>query len=256
MEEIEQSQSTEGASSEESSSSTQSTESNTTSSAAPAAEVSQKATADAPFHEHPRFKELIEQRDQFKAEMAKLRQEYESLKPKPQTEATPESKMMDRLKTIDPEFASFMKGLMDKAAKVDQLETGWQAQQAQTTQQQVSSQFAELHATNKVPAEMQEIYRRQVQAIANADPSIRVSDLPKVYAQVHQQFSQMLEARDRATKAAYVTAKKSGANAPLSANKGSTSKPGAKPSEYSKDREIAKGQLVAKVMSNLRATAD
>lgn len=260
-------QSIEGVSPESSSSTPDSTASNEVAQAAsPSKEAGSEASKpnsqseNTPFHEHPRFKELIEQRNQFQTAMQDMQRrlsEYETRqqesKPK---EETSEDKMLKRLESVDPEFAAFMKSIYGKLPKVDQLEQQWQQSQQEAQRTAVQSQVQALHEQYKVPSEQRDLYRSLLKAHVSDIPNAQASDLPKYYKAVHDSVSKMMEGIKRAERASYVTAKKADSATPSTQQRSAAPKTAsqAKKPDYSRDPDAGKREMISRVMQDLRAT--
>ena len=213
----------------------------------------QTSSEPAPFHEHPRFKELIDQRNQFAEQLKTLQNELQSLKaPKAPAEASPEEKMIAKMRGIDPEFAVYLENLAKKASKAESLEHTFEERQAQETRQQASSALESLHAQNKVPAALQSIYKSQIMAIAQSE-GLTVSQLPEVYKRVHNDISKVLDSVKRDERAAYVGSKKADASIPSSQPRPTTTKAPVKGPEYSKNPDEARAQAVQRTLEQIRA---
>lgn len=215
-------------------------------------------SASTPFHEHPRWKELIEQRNQFQGELQKMQSRLadyetrakEASQPK---ELTSEQKMLERLKTIDPEFAKYNESVLSKLSKVEQLEQQWQADKQAAERQTVQNQLANLHEQNKVPAEYRDMYRDLIKARA-AETGAKTSDLPGLFKSVHDSFSKILDTVKRSERQSYVAGKKQDSGIPSSQPRPTSparATPAAK--EFSKDPDAARNEVVSRTMQALRA---
>lgn len=219
-----------------------------------------------PFHEHPRFKELVEQKNQFKQqfemssrqlqEMQRQLEEFkrsqEASRPKPQ------DALMERLKGIDPEFAE----KFGKINEVDTLKSELQElkqfreeQAAQARTARVQSNMDKLFTENKISAEMRDIYEAQIAREAQKNPNIGIDDLPNVFKNVHEKMSKLLESTKRETTKNYVVNKQSAAAKPLAQPKGKAA-PNGKPQQYSKNPEEARAQLVQNILKQTKAEKD
>lgn len=246
----------------ESSSDSQSTAVEGASESSGATEASNTSGArEVPFHEHPRFKELINEKNDFAKKYEEMSSQFKAMRSqmeemsKPKTVET-KNALIERIKTVDPEFGTWAEKQEAAKTQLEEL-TKWRNEIAQ---QQVRTQAVnmveKLHADNKVPKELQDRYNRELRAIAAENPNLQVEDLPKVYAQVHKEWTSFLDARDRAKLASYTSGKKPDSALPPSASKGPAPKQGGKTPAYSADKEEARGQLIKQVMNNLRANSD
>lgn len=214
---------------------------------------------EVPFHEHPRFKELINQRNEFSQRLQEYEKRFQDIDGKisknTPKEETPESKLIQRLKGIDPEFGSWAE--QQHTAKM-QLEKDlaeqkqWrQNYEANNQKTQINSSLEKLHTDNKVPAPMREFYEAALRQVALNNPNLRMNDLPGVYKTIHDKFSKFMETEKRSTLASYSQDKTKGSAVPAS-SKGPSPKSGTSKVEYSKDPQEARKQIVERAMKSLR----
>lgn len=180
--------------------------------AAPAQDVQAvQAPKEAPFHEHPRFKELISERNQEREERARLSQQIQQMQAALQKQSQPAQKstqdqLLERLAGIDPEFAKFQREMNDKLSKTEQMQLELQELRTQRESEQALGQFNKLCTDNKVEEKDKFLYQQFVANAANAS-NAKVSDLPNLFKQAHEQLSKYLEERDRAKRESYVVDK-------------------------------------------------
>lgn len=223
----------------------------------------QEEKRELPFHEHPRFKELIEQKNQFKQQvdqytrqMADMERRFAELQK--QNTPKPQDALMERLKGIDPEFAD----RFGKLNKVDEVEkqlqefNEWRQEQAQErVRMEARSSIEKLFSENNVPKEMREIYEDRITAAANRDPNLGVGDLPRVFKSIHDQMSSLLDRTKRETTKSYVTDKSATAQKPSSQPKGKAPAVGKK-AEFSKDPAQARAEMVKQILAQSKAEKD
>ena len=217
----------------------------------------QSKETNLPFHEHPRFKELIEERNQWKSQFSDIQrkmQEYEErFKANEPKEVTPEMKMVEELKQIRPEFGQLIENMLNKMSKVEHLESDWQRQQSESASRNVTTQLNTLHEQAKVPAELRETYRLHIKALADANPKLGLQDLPQLHKQVHDQYSKFIDGIRRSERESYLKSKKADAALPQTQPKGPAAKPGSKPQEFSSDPDKARKELVSRIMQSVRS---
>lgn len=225
-----------------------------------------KADPQVPFHEHPRFKELIEEKNTFKSRLEENerthKQQYADMQAKLeafQKASTPkqEDALMARLKGIDPEFA-------DRFGKLGDIETLKQElQQVQSWKQEMAQERVrheavsardKFYADNKVPADKQGIYNALLSHASNSNPNLGLKDLPKMLKDVHDQISKVFTSAQRDATKQLVEGKKADGSKPTSQPKGQPVKPG-KP-EFSKNPGEAKAQLIKDILAETRANKD
>jgi hypothetical protein len=219
-----------------------------------------------PFHEHPRFKEVIEQKNQFKQQLEQAQRQQEELqrmveemrrsqeanKPKPQ------DALMERLKGIDPEFA-------DRFGKLNEVDTlkqelqafnEWKSEMAaERVRMEARSTMDKLFTENNVSKELRGIYEDRITAAANRNPRLGVQDLPNVFKGIHEEMSKLLEATKRETTKNYVADKKQAAAKPSAQPKGKPA-PSVQKQQFSKDPQQARADLVKQILEQSRAEKD
>jgi hypothetical protein len=212
----------------------------------------QSAESSQPFHEHPRFKELIEERNTFKSEIENMRRQMEELRKPPKENK--EHPFVSRLKEIDPQYGEWASNQEKLAEKLSQFEQ-WQQEQTRTAiVQQYETGISKLHDQYKVPSELQEIYKEALDAAAIKNPKLGLKDLPNVYKQVHDKFSKLLESTKRAERASYVVDKSKDAKAPATQPKGAPATGTKKPAHT--DREAMLGSIVQRALKNSKAEGE
>lgn len=180
--------------------------------------TTQEAPKEAPFHEHPRFKELIEQnrgyKDQleqmqrsFQTQMQQLQQQYKQTSPNPQQSFKDE--YVNYLKNADPKFAEYQAQLLDKIEGTSKLEheiAELKQYQQSYQQQQAISQFDKLCTDNKVSETDKEFYRQAIANAANARGA-KISELPALFKEAHDTLGKYFAEKEKAITAKYVTQK-------------------------------------------------
>lgn len=170
------------------------------------------APKEAPFHEHPRFKELISERNQAREEHARLMQRVQQMEANYQKQTQPaaqkskQDQLLERLAGIDPEFAEFQKGIYEKLSVADQMAERLQEMEMARQSEQALNQFNTLCSESKVADKDKFLYQQMVANLANAK-NAKVSDLPALFKEAHGQLSKYLDERDRAQRESYVADK-------------------------------------------------
>lgn len=193
-----------------------------------AAPVKKEETS-TPFHEHPRFKELIDERraykeqlDQTKGYMEALQKEMQALRtaqPKPVNE--PKYKpLIDELKTINPVFAESYQEMLsgletarEKAALAEKLQERLNAYEEREIQTQAVTRLNTLLDSNKISGDLRKRYEREIQAIAQNEVAqtgkkLSVQDVDRLFQAVHTDYTPFLESVKRDTLKGYVKEKK------------------------------------------------
>lgn len=255
----------------ESSSQEQETEQSTQAQESQDSEPSKEAAAaqeekQMPFHEHPRFKEVIEQKNQFKQQVelaerriqdmerrfAEMTKQQEAARPKPQ------DALMERLKGIDPDFAE----RFGKLSEVDTMKQDlqefkqWKEEQAhQAVRMEARNTMERLFTDNNVSKELRGIYEDRISAAASRNPNLGVNDLPNVFKGIHEEMSKLLETTKRETTKNYVANKQQAAAKPSTQPKGKAAQAVNK-QQFSKDPQQARAELVKQILEQSRAEKD
>jgi len=178
----------------------------------------------APFHEHPRFKELIEQNRAFKEASEKQAQDFYRLQGQldayqrqqqapVKKEEPPVDQFLQDLEKVNPAYAKSLKSVYEKAAKAEQIEQRLQQYEQQQFAQKAYSHFDSLLASNKVEGDMaKEVYKAAVEAEVfrreQRGEKLGLNDLDKIFNSFHGKYAKYNEERERAITAQYSTAKK------------------------------------------------
>lgn len=222
----------------------------------PAQETKTTDEKPTPFHEHPRWKEMVEERNKERERASTLERSLHDLKSNFERQAqaskgpSERDELFKRLKDIDPAFGGLMEEWASKMGKVDNLEQTYNQERATTTQERYASNLNQLHSEFKVPKELQTVYDSQIRAIAMSNPRLGLNDLPSVYKQVHDQLNGAIEARIRAATSSYINAKKNDAAVPAAQGKAKAPTQGkaTKQSDYPKDPYEARQLVVKRVI--------
>lgn len=206
---------------------------------------------EVPFHEHPRWKEVMEERNaerearkQLEAQISELRKLQESqLKPK---DTDP---MYERLKGIDPDFAEYLKEVKTQAMAAKQLQEELAALKQEQFTNTARATFSELNAANKVSPELAKIYEQQLEAAYSRGEFKDVNGLKAVYKNIHDTFTKVFEDHKRSSLAEYTEAKKKEAAKPAPQAKGKA--PSSNP-----QKPMTRDQLVKSITSQLRASKE
>lgn len=222
---------------------------------------SEQTTKDnVPFHEHPRFRELIEQKnqaaDQYKTLESRYQQIEERLRQMSQPKAEQkEDELISELKKIRPEFGERFEKMWNAMSRLDQLEQGHKQTTEQTTRERAISTINSLHTEHKVSKEMQEIYNDAIESAARRNPKLGLDDLPGIYKSVHDKYSKLFDSARRTDRESYVNDKKKDANAPASQSRGKPIMQNVR-KEFSADSGEARKQTVDEVLKLIRADKD
>lgn len=205
---------------------------------------------DVPFHEHPRFKELVDQKNQYAEKYTQLEQMYKALEakvqqqtPQPKKEPTTEDKILERLKGIDPEFAGFQQKLLEKVAAAESVQQELARMKADREAETANSTFERLCTENKVPKELQTFYRETVANMAMSK-NAQLSQLPALFKEAHDRLSKSFEDFRRADREAYTKEKQK--------DKTPATQSGGSPAGSKTAEPISKEDVKARIAAALR----
>lgn len=194
-----------------------------------------ETSQEKPFHEHPRFQELVQQKNeaqqrisQYEKQLQEMQSQYEQrfqqmqaqLQPKPQ-QFDPQ-KFLQRAKQIDPEFAQTLEWQAEQAR---QLQQRIDAMNQERLRETATSKLQGLFEQNKVDAKMRPLYEAAIKASAYENPKFGINDLDKLFATTHETYSKLFDEMKRAERASYVDQKKKDAT-PATQTGGAAPQPG------------------------------
>lgn len=232
FEETEQSEESGGTTAEENSESRPESEVAETQEAAP--ETKKEDTQEIPFHEHPRFRELIEERRAFKEQldqsrgyMEAMQREMQELRKSSQTPkqvSEPKYKqLIDQVRAVNPEFAQFQEEILKdleetkkEALSYKGLKQELDAYKAQEFQNQAVSRLSNLMDQNKISDTLKTKYDREVRYLAGIEESqgkkLSVKDVDRLFKAVHEEYTKFQEELRRESLKGYVKDKASDRN--------------------------------------------
>lgn len=190
----------------------------------------------APFHEHPRFKELIEQNRYFKEQDArraealeKLQGELQYVRNQVPKKEVPKNQFIVDLEKVNPEYAKYMESVQLQAAKSEELERRIASYEQQQFQEKAINHFNSLLEGGKITDPMdRKIYERAIRAEVYERESrgekLGLKELDKIFNEFHGEYKTAMDTRERNITSKYVTAKKSDTT-PKGATGGAASAP-------------------------------
>lgn len=231
---------------------------------AKAASLEQSDTTNLPFHEHPRFKELVEQKNQALAQSKALEERYSKMEAQLQDLRQPTApktrsevdEVIEHLKTIDPRFAAVIEKMAGALPQVETLQKQLQDYQQKQVREQAVSQVNALHESNKVAPELRDLINAQLDSMAISGQIKNLQDIPNAYKSIHEGYSKFIEGIKRSERESYVSAKKADAVTPTSQPKGKPVSHAPKQQAFSKDPEVARQQVVSRYLKQANANKD
>lgn len=224
----------------------------------------EQSEAEKPFHEHPRFKELVEQKnealaaskalqDKYAAMEQRLNQMAQANQPKVEAKIHP---MVEKLKGIDPEFAEAFETVMKQAELAPRLQQQYQEQQRQQAVTQAINHINSLHESNKVPTELRSMINDQIDVLVRRGEVKDIAGITSAFTRINSDYNKFLDTVKRSERESYVQAKKLDASKPTSQPKGKATSSAPKQQTWSKDPEVARQQVVSRYLKTAKADAD
>lgn len=213
------------------------------------------AESQMPFHEHPRFKELISERNTFKEQIEAMQRQMEALNAQKQQQ-TPEKKhpFVSKLSEIDPAYGEWAGNVEQMKKEFEELRAWKQEQARQSVINEYNSSIEKLHGENKVPETLRERIKEKIDFLAMTNPKLGLKDLPNIYKDILEKENKFLEGIKRSERASYVTDKSKDARAPQTQTKGAPA--GQKANKPPMDREAMYSSIVKNALKNSKAGSD
>lgn len=221
-------------------------------------ETPPKQPESTPFHEHPRFKELVEQKNQALEQSRRLQEQYAQMEAKIaqlSKKPEPQDPLLARLKSIDPEFGERFEKLTATEKELAELRQWRQEMQEQQFVSSAVSKIKDLHSSNKVDANLAARYEKDLDSMYRAGQIRSMEDVEKAYKSIHEEYSALFDTVKRAERESYVVGKKADAKVPTSQPKGKTV-PAAKAEAFSSNPSEARAQLVKRILSTAKAESE
>lgn len=201
---------------------------------------------ETPFHEHPRFKELVEQKNAALQSTRALELKLAQLEGRIQATASPKAQaekdeLIEDLRKIDPRLASRFESLAGSAktleqlqAKLEALENGSKQSSQQAVVKESVSRINGWHEANKVPNEIKQAVNSRLDVLYMTG-KLNQQNLEAEYKKAYEPYKAFVENLKRESLKGYVQDKRQDTKVPASLPKGSPAK--AKPPEVPKFRD-------------------
>jgi hypothetical protein len=215
---------------------------------------------DTPFHEHPRFKELVEQKNESLKRYQEMESRYKALEgqlnsfkdsqPKPQTET---DALLADLRKVDPRLANVIEQQLKASEtaksvqeRLEQFEKQSQEQARQQTIATAVGKINSLHEANKMSDFGKQFINNQLD-LAYRSGQLNASDLKSVesaYSEAAKAIKAYEDSLKRDVTKSYVQGKTKDAAVPASVPKGAQAKPAAKPIPTFKSKDELRAAVV------------
>jgi len=227
---------------------------------APSEQPQENLDRQVPFHEHPRFKELIEERRSYATQLEQMKAQMENMQRSQQESARaaqpkPVNTFVEKLREIDPSYAQYIESLEARASKTETIEQRLDAYERARIVNEYESTVTKLHTDNKIPAELQPLVRQQLDAMARSGELRDIKDVPNAYKKVAEVFSKFTEGLKRSTTASYVQDKSKDASTPSSQPKGKTA-PRNQKGQFTGDRESDMQIIAQRALKQMRGEGE
>lgn len=225
-----------------------------------------------PFHEHPRFKELVEQKNESLRRYQDMESRYKALEgqlnsfrdsqPKPPSET---DALLQDLKKVDPRLANVIEQQL-KAAETaksvhERLEKFEQSSKEQALQQTVANAVGKinsLHEVNKMSDFGKQFINNQLD-LAYRSGQLNAGDL-KAVESAYGEASKVIKAYEDSLKRdvtkSYVQDKTKDASVPTSVPKGTQAKPAAKGIPTFKSKDDLKAAVIQSYLKESAASKE
>lgn len=208
-----------------------------------------------PFHEHPRFKELIEERRQYASQLAQMQQQMEELRARATPKEEPKSHpFVQKLSEIDPTYGEWANSVEGLKEKLQQFESWQQDQQQKAIVKEYESTVERLNTEGKVSPEIAALIKETLDARALSGQIKSLKDVPAVYKEVSERFTKLFESQKREQLKNYVQDKSKDAKVPMT-GKGKAPTP-PKKTEGRQDRESLYSSIVKAALTQTGAEGD
>lgn len=221
-----------------------------------AAEAASQPKPDTtPFHEHPRFKELIEQKNQEASARKALEDRYSNLekqfselsKPK---QAEEKDDLIEDLKQIDPRLAARLEAYNKTLPQFEAMQQKLANYEKQQYQERAVSQVNSLHEANKVAPEVKQMINNELDRLYMTG---QLKDIKAAYENTHSQIKKWQDGIERATREAYVKDKTKDSKIPASTPKGEKTDSKGKAFAFAKNKDEALAQVVGRYLKTAKA---
>lgn len=223
-----------------------------------------------PFHEHPRFKELVEQKNEalkryqdMESRYKTIEQQISSLKESSQPKGPTEfDQLILDLKKIDPRLASALEAQAKSAKSSEALQARLDAFEKQSQEsarsQQVQTAVAkinQMHESNKASPEIKQFINDKLD-LMYMQGKLSLQNLDQVYKEQYDTIKKYEDSLTRSIRESYVKDKKKDSSVPTSQPKGAPAKAATKKPGFSKDPETARAQVVSRYLKQAAANRD
>lgn len=210
-----------------------------------------------PFHEHPRWKEVMEERNSERQRAQALEQRLADMDRRYQELSRPRSEpkkdaLVDRLMGIDEDFGKRFGEISKQAELASQLQEQLNSFKEERVVESLKGKFEDLASQNKLDPADKELYFARLDLAYRQGKLRSPADVENHFKAIHEPQAKRLEAYKRAAIEEYTKAKKADATKPTGQPKGKA--PAAGKVDFSKmTQQEAKQFLNQQIVTQLRA---
>lgn len=207
--------------------------------------------------EHPRFKELVDQKNDahkryqdMESRYKTLEQQLTSVKDSQPKAPTEFDQLIQDLKKIDPRLAGALEAQQKAAHQSEALQARLDAFEKQSQEsarsQQVQTAVAkinQMHESNKVSPDVKQIINDRLDLLY-MNGKLNLQNLDQSYKEAYDTVKKYEESLTRSIRESYVKDKTKDATVPTSIPKGAQAKPAQKPLDVPKDKDALRTAVV------------
>lgn len=190
-------------------------------SGAPSPQQQETKQPEAPFHEHPRFREIIDQNKGYRSELETLKKQLAEIsanRSQPQQNKPDIHPFVQELEKINPEYAKYIQGLEQKVSRIDSLDSKLSQWENMSMRDKYEASVSKMLDENKVSAPLKAVYKELLDAKALSG-QYTLNDLSRVFSDIHSTVSGALDAQKKEAISSYVKDKSKSASIPVSGAK-------------------------------------
>lgn len=210
-----------------------------------------------PFHEHPRFKELIQQKNESVKRFEDAERRFKDLESRLESynkssaeAAKPKDGFVDALSKVNPDWAKSYENVLNSQKELGELREWRKQMETQNYLNSARGTVDKLQSELKVDSNLHQLY---LASIPMGTPLEKISDL---YKGQHDRISKLFSDKEREAISKYSTEKKADSKLPTSSKSSAPKAPSEKKFSFSKDRDEARAQMVKQFLSTKRESAE
>lgn len=213
--------------------------------------------------QHPRFKELVNdrnsEREKSRSLELKLAQLEGRLQQPTQSEKQERDELLEDLKKVDPRLAARFEALANTSKtvqqlvqKIESLENGSKQRDQQAVVKESVAKINQWHEANKVSPAIRQAVNAQLDVLY-MQGKLNPQNLEQAYKAAYEPYKAYAEEIKRETLKGYVPSKQADAKVPASQPKGTAPKAPSKETPKFKDKEERNAHIAKEFLQEVRA---